>query len=253
MKPVSEVLLETIKELQSLPSLYLSTLGGGTNLAIRYGHRVSDDIDLFFPEIIGKLGYQKILEEVKEFYGSKVLGDCYPCDESDQFMFLRFFIVKNGLTVKVEILQNMLNFDEAEIINDVKLMTENDIGKLKLMSASNRASEKDTYDLDYLTDNIPLSELIKSLKEKQNKFNEEKHKNIFDLDKEISPIDDPLRLLRFEYPTNPNDKRPLHSDRRIKIIEGQKSWLTARSNWKRKVRAYFREIDVEYPKPKPFD
>lgn len=43
MKAVSDSLLETILELQQLPSLSSSSLGGGTNLAIRYGHRISYD------------------------------------------------------------------------------------------------------------------------------------------------------------------------------------------------------------------
>ncbi|TJY65684.1 nucleotidyl transferase AbiEii/AbiGii toxin family protein [Sphingobacterium alkalisoli] len=36
-------------------------LNGGTNLAIRYNHRISTDIDIFFPHIIGKAGSLKIL------------------------------------------------------------------------------------------------------------------------------------------------------------------------------------------------
>lgn len=67
MKAVSDNLIETILELQQLPSLLSSTLGGGTNLALRYGHRISYDIDLFFPGIIGKQGYECIKEEVTNF------------------------------------------------------------------------------------------------------------------------------------------------------------------------------------------
>lgn len=48
MSAVSADLLEIIIELQSLPSLQHSFLGGGTNLAIRYNHRESVDIDLFW-------------------------------------------------------------------------------------------------------------------------------------------------------------------------------------------------------------
>jgi hypothetical protein len=57
MKAVSDSLLTTILELQKIPALSYSSLSDGTNLAIRYGHRVSYDIDLFFPDIIGKNGY----------------------------------------------------------------------------------------------------------------------------------------------------------------------------------------------------
>ena len=104
MKAVSDSLLETILELQQLPSLSSSTLGGGTNLAIRYGHRISYDIDLFFPGIIGKQGYELIKEEVTTFYGDGVFAMDYPCDEDDQFLFQRFFVRKGESAIKVEIL-----------------------------------------------------------------------------------------------------------------------------------------------------
>jgi hypothetical protein len=50
--PVSDELLETIHELQQLSSLSEFGLAGGTNLALRYGHRISVDIDLFSPSMI---------------------------------------------------------------------------------------------------------------------------------------------------------------------------------------------------------
>jgi hypothetical protein len=43
-------------------------LGGGTNLAIRYDHRESIDIDLFFSGIIGKSGYIKIENEIQAYF-----------------------------------------------------------------------------------------------------------------------------------------------------------------------------------------
>jgi hypothetical protein len=54
MKAVSDSLIETVRGLQQLRSMSPCTLGGGTSLAIRYNHRISYDIDLFFPGIIGK-------------------------------------------------------------------------------------------------------------------------------------------------------------------------------------------------------
>ena len=73
MAAVSAELLETIIELQGFSSLKNAVLGGGTNLAIRYDHRESIDLDLFFSGIIGKSGYKEIEKE-------------NPCDESDQYM-----------------------------------------------------------------------------------------------------------------------------------------------------------------------
>ena len=53
MSAVSPAIVKTILQLQSLPSLANFSLAGGTNLALQYNHRISDDIDLFCPEING--------------------------------------------------------------------------------------------------------------------------------------------------------------------------------------------------------
>ncbi len=44
MQAVSPALLQTIKELQQLPSLSTFALAGGTNLALRFNHRISEDV-----------------------------------------------------------------------------------------------------------------------------------------------------------------------------------------------------------------
>ncbi|UOE48991.1 nucleotidyl transferase AbiEii/AbiGii toxin family protein [Mucilaginibacter sp. SMC90] len=251
MKAVSDSLIETILKLQQLPSLSKSSLGGGTNLAIRYGHRISYDIDLFFPDIIRKQGYELIKEEVITFYGDAVFAIDYPCDENDQFLFQRFFVRRGESAIKVEILQNMQTHLEPEFIDGIKLMNIYDIAPLKLMSASNRANHKDIYDLDYLTDHIALAELMDLLKIRQQTYNQPEHQNIFDQDGEFSPIDNPDLLLKFEEPIKGSSSRPGHSNPRVDFIEGGKNWAIARSSWRRKVREYFRSIGKDFPSPQP--
>jgi hypothetical protein len=247
MIAVSEYLVETILELQQLPSLLHSTLGGGTNLAIRYQHRKSYDIDLFFPNIIGKQGYETIKSEIIELYRENVFGIDYPCDIDDQFLFQRFFVKKAGLSVKVEILQNMQTHLEPEFIDRIKLMSLKDIGPLKLTSVANRANNKDVYDLDYLTDEIPLKELMYLLGERESKYHLAEQQNIFDQDEERSPTKHPELLLKFEELKKGSSSRPEHSNPRIDFMEGKKNWALARNSWRRKVRDYFRVIDMDFP------
>ena len=71
MKSVSPATIEIIAQLQSIPSLSEFALGGGTNLAYQFNHRTSDDIDLFYPNIVGKSGFKKIENDVKSFFGKK--------------------------------------------------------------------------------------------------------------------------------------------------------------------------------------
>lgn len=61
---ISNELEKTIKELQQLNSLSNFYLAGGTNLAIRYSHRESVDIDLFCENIIGISGFELIEKEL---------------------------------------------------------------------------------------------------------------------------------------------------------------------------------------------
>ena len=90
---VSVPLLNTLKKLQDFPSLQQFTLGGGTNLALRFKHRKSIDIDLFCTDIIGRKGFENIERELKEFFGKSVLAFTYPCNENDQFIFARCLIM----------------------------------------------------------------------------------------------------------------------------------------------------------------
>lgn len=253
MKGVSARLRKTIKELQEIPGLENFALGGGTNLALRYNHRHSIDIDLFCPRIIGIRGFGKITNEIQEIYKEKVMGLDFPCNIDDQYIFLRFFVYQEGTFIKVEILQNFQRLDEIEIIDGIKLLTKQDVGLLKLMSGANRVSKKDIYDLDYITDDLPLVSLYSRLKQKQEKFSEEIDKTIFDLDKEESPIDNIELLIEFDSFKKISSSKPNHSNDRIDYIEGSKTWREARYSWLRKVRSLYRELGIPYPKPKGLD
>ncbi|UPQ78328.1 nucleotidyl transferase AbiEii/AbiGii toxin family protein [Flavobacterium azooxidireducens] len=228
MTAVSPTIVKTILQLQSLPSLANFGLAGGTNLAIQYNHRISDDIDLFCPEIIGLEGFNKIQEEVKAHFGKSAGNFDNPCDINDQYSFLRFFIdTEEGIMIKVDVLQNMKHLFKMDTINNIRLFSKADIGLYKLVSLANRSTKKDIYDLDFITDEIKLSTLYESLKEKAEKFNKEEHKTIFDLDKNQSVLDNLELLISFDNITT-SSKFPTHTLDTIKITEGSKTLVEAR-------------------------
>lgn len=247
MQAVSSALLTSIKELQALPSLSKFALAGGTNLALRFNHRISEDIDLFTTEIIGIKGFANIEAEVKAFYGNNVINIIYPVKENDQFVFIRFFIVKGDVTIKVDIIQNMKAIYPFETIKEVRCYHVKDIGLFKLISCSNRPAKKDIYDLEYITESNHLIELYQLLQEKKEKFNKNTDKNIFDLDEDPDPIDDPHLLLLFDkrMATKQNIR---HSHDNILLLDGSKSWREASMYWRMKVRRLYASIGVKYPK-----
>jgi hypothetical protein len=254
MSAISPGLLKTINELQSFECFDGSALGGGTNLAIRYQHRISTDIDVFFPGIIGKAGYEKIIYEVQYYYGARAFGIQFPCAIDDQYIFLRFFIICDGETIKVEVLQNMKMLNPFEDVDGIKFVSELDIALFKMQSAANRATQKDIYDLDLLTEKFSLEYLFEQLKSKRDLYAEVEHRTIFDLDKEISPLDEPLSLLKFDAGDLKGNKlRPHHSQNRVDIVEGQKNWLATRSSWRKKVRVLFDAWNIPFPNPTSSD
>lgn len=75
-------------------------------------------------------------------------------------MLLQMLIKAEKEIIKVEFLQNMKCLFETEIVEEVRLIHKKNIGLFKLMSATNRFAKKDIYDLDFITDEISLTELF---------------------------------------------------------------------------------------------
>ena len=248
MSAVSPVLLQTIKQLQSLPSLSQFALAGGTNLAFRFNHRYSQDIDLFCPEIVGVKHFEKIEQEVIDYFGKQnIIGLEYPIDkQSEQHTYIRFWISTKNEKIKVEIIQNMKMVDEVEIIDGVRLVTTKDIGLFKLISGSFRAARKDIYDLDFITEQIKIVELFEMLKAKKGTFNKKAHQNIFDLDEDECPTQNPKLLLKFDGGVKQNKQKPMHSHDNILIVKGGKGWASAKTSWRMKVRRLFTHLEIEF-------
>ena len=235
---MTKSLLTLIHELQALETLKDFSLAGGTNLAIRFNHRNSIDIDLFTHRLIGINGWKVIQQALHEQYGGHLLF-CNMINEElgDQFCFLRALIKKGKEQIKVEMIQNVQHLDAIETINGLNLFSMRDIGLFKLMAASNRFAKKDIYDLDHITDNIALNSLLQSLKEKKTTFTGIRYQCLFDLDHQKDPLDDNKILLAFDTEEfKKSDNSHNHSDDRLDILENSKPWLVAKASWRKKVR-----------------
>ena len=251
---VSETLFATILELQKLDSLKNFALGGGTNCAIRYNHRISIDIDLFCSAIIGIKGFENIENELKEFYGDKLISFTYPTKQNDQFIFARCLINNNSEFIKLEILQNSKRLRKIEKLFEAKLLSDFDIGIMKLLAVSDRMSKKDVYDLDFITDRIPLIELYKGLIIKEETYPLEEHRTIFDLNNSLSPTKDISLLLAFDKLNyQSSNSKPNHSDDNLLLLSESKNWFKARASWRKKVRQLYNELGMKFPKPKGID
>jgi hypothetical protein len=246
-------LRQLIQELQSLKSLEKFSLAGGTNLALRYNHRYSQDIDLFTNEIIGIAGFKAIAAELKQHFAEAVFYCELENEEAgEQYCFLKTLMQKQAIKIKVEFIQNMHTLDDTEIVEGIRLISVKDIGLMKLMSAANRKAHKDIYDLRLIADEIPLPQLLTLLDEKRQRFSGEEYKCLFDLDEEVIPSGHLQSLLEYD---NIDYKqmhgRPNHSTAKVDIIEGGKPWKQASGEWRRMVRACMRENGMDLPPATP--
>ena len=129
--------LDLLKELMGLSSLESFLLVGGTALALRYGHRISVDLDLFGK--VNNLDYDWINAEVEKL-GEVVLA-------TNSKVMLGYYI--HG--IKVNIVKYPYTFIRPiHKIEGIRFASNEDIAAMKFASITGRGKKKDFYDLFFL-------------------------------------------------------------------------------------------------------
>jgi hypothetical protein len=160
MQAVSDNLKETLTKLFEIKELESFYLAGGTNLALKYEHRVSTDIDLFcLPNV-----------------NINLENDILPMIENKFSSFIKESISKNILRLEINTIKvDFLNFYEIKKIINTPLKLNNwtladtiDVAAMKISAILNRGSRKDFIDLAYLLKKHSLNEIINAYKLKYN-------------------------------------------------------------------------------------
>ncbi|MEO5715113.1 MAG: nucleotidyl transferase AbiEii/AbiGii toxin family protein [Luteolibacter sp.] len=120
-------------------------LGGGTSLALRFGHRLSVDLDFF---TTGGFSTEEVFEKL-ELHAATVTGRAV-----------------NSLTVdaggvKLDLLRHAYPvLSPNEVIDGITLISLPDLAAMKLNAIANRGSKKDFYDLVELLECFGIREMI---------------------------------------------------------------------------------------------
>jgi hypothetical protein len=122
--------LALLKELMSIPELSNFYLVGGTNLSLRYGHRISIDLDLF-----SNIDFSP--EEIINVLGTK---------------FNSVDIIRN---------HNHPLIFETEIIDGIRFYDARDIAAMKIQAILRRGQKKDFFDIYELLKHYTLESVIK--------------------------------------------------------------------------------------------
>jgi len=144
-----------LKKLMVLPSLNPFALVGGSALSLRYGHRSSIDIDLFFHE---KFNQHQIIDELDATFHQ---GFVY---KQQQTAFGIFCFIND---IKVDIVYfPHLPIKEIEVMDDIRMYSIADISAMKIQAILGRAKKKDFWDLYELLQHYSLQQLIDWHKQK---------------------------------------------------------------------------------------
>jgi predicted nucleotidyltransferase component of viral defense system len=142
-----------LKKISALNQLESFGLGGGTNIALRIGHRLSVDLDFFTNTEFNTSELFQLI--TKNFSSAELLF------EKNQTILFSINDVKVDFVLYP--FPWLMPFD---IIDGMKLLSLNDIIPMKLQAASNRNAKKDYWDIAVLLNHYSLDEMLKIFKTK---------------------------------------------------------------------------------------
>ncbi|MGH2642788.1 MAG: nucleotidyl transferase AbiEii/AbiGii toxin family protein, partial [Chitinophagaceae bacterium] len=154
---VDNRLMVILKKLMSIHEIGNFSLVGGTALAFQFGHRKSEDIDLFCPpvEAIDLLKIESEIERIfpdsKSFSGSRISSAFYIEDIKVDFVYYPY---KN--------IRQVIKEDE------IRMFSLEDIAAMKIKTVGNRGLKKDFFDINELLKHFSLEEMFTFFQEKYN-------------------------------------------------------------------------------------
>lgn len=143
--PGTLALLRTLMEMSSLKAF---ALVGGTNLSLRLGHRISEDLDVFANE-----PYES--DEVAPYLNDLFSGEINIIEQRTHTILAYIREVKVDIVLhRYPYLQPVEHFD------GIRLVSVPDIIAMKLNAITRRGSKKDYFDIARLLDDYTLASML---------------------------------------------------------------------------------------------
>ncbi len=153
---VKPVLKSTLERLMQIEELVPFSLVGGTSLSLRYGHRMSDDIDLFTDAEYRSIDFHKLQDILRqEFPYCK--GEC-----GDLVGFGTSYLVGNSKdeSVKLDLYYTDTFIRPIEVHDFIRMAAVDDIVAMKMAVVANGGRKKDFWDLHLLHDSYSIDNML---------------------------------------------------------------------------------------------
>ena len=144
---VADPTLDLLRRLLALPELDNFALVGGTNLSLRFGHRISVDLDLFTPEPFDLSDIQRAI--------NKAFPQARELNARKQTLL---YIIE---AVKVDILLHEYPYlQPVDMIDGLRLTSLADVIAMKLGAVAGRGAKKDFWDIHELLKHYTIADMI---------------------------------------------------------------------------------------------
>ena len=159
---VKPTLRSTLDRLMEMEEFRPFRLVGGTSLSLRYGHRMSDDIDLFTDAEYGSLDFHKLQDILRQEF-PYCQGDC-----GDVVGFGASYIVGNSKEdcVKLDLFYTDPFIRPMEVFGSIRMAAVEDIVAMKMDVVSRGGRKKDFWDLHMLRDHYSIEQMLSLYEER---------------------------------------------------------------------------------------
>ncbi|MBR4293462.1 MAG: nucleotidyl transferase AbiEii/AbiGii toxin family protein [Bacteroidaceae bacterium] len=158
---VKPILRSTLERLMAIEAFSPFRLVGGTSLSLRYGHRISDDIDLFTDVEYGSIDFHR-LQEILQMEFPYCQGDC-----GKIVSFGASYIVGNSKddSVKLDLFYTDAFIRPVEIYENIRMASVDDIVAMK-MDVMPHCRKKDFWDLHLLHEIYTIENMLSLYEER---------------------------------------------------------------------------------------
>ena len=161
-KTVKPILRSTLERLMTIEDFAPFRLVGGTSLSLRYGHRMSDDIDLFTDAEYGSLDFHKLQDILKKEF-PYCSGDC-----GAVVSFGVSYLVGNSKEdcVKLDLFYTDPFIRPMELQGDIRIASVDDIVAMKMDVLPRGGRKKDFWDLHLLHNHYTIEQMLSLYEER---------------------------------------------------------------------------------------
>ena len=159
---VKPILRSTLERLMEIDEFKPFRLVGGTSLSLRYGHRMSDDIDLFTDAEYASLDFQ-LLQDILHREFPYCQGDC-----GEIVGFGTSYLVGNSIedNVKVDLFYTDPFIRPMEQRDKIRMASVDDIVAMKMEIISRGGRKKDFWDLHMLRNHYSEEQMLSLYEER---------------------------------------------------------------------------------------